>query len=72
MIRGKKANEDISLTPVRDEQRLVNQEPEPEQPQAEENPIESVPYADVSPPASEGESIEETVPELPPLVVGLR
>jgi hypothetical protein len=39
MIRGKKAKEDIYLTPVRDEQRLFNQEPEPEQPQAEENPI---------------------------------
>jgi hypothetical protein len=43
MIRGKKSGEDISLTPVRDEQRLVNQEPKPEQPQAEENTIESVP-----------------------------
>jgi hypothetical protein len=38
MIRGKKAEEDISLTPLRDEQRLVIQEPEPEKPQAEDNP----------------------------------
>jgi hypothetical protein len=49
MIRGKKAEEDISLTPVRDEQRLVSEEPEPEQPQVEENTIESVPEADVAP-----------------------
>jgi hypothetical protein len=70
MIRGKKAEEDISLTPVRDEQRLVNQELEPEQPQAEENQMESVPEADVSPPVLEGEPLEEAVPELPPLVVG--
>jgi hypothetical protein len=72
MIRGKKAEEDISLTPVRDEQRLVNQEPEPEQPQAEENLIELVPEADVSPPALEGETLEDTIPELPPLIVGSR
>jgi hypothetical protein len=72
MIRGKKAEEDIYLTPVRDEQRLVNQEPEPEQPQAEDNPMESVPEADVYSPALEGEPIEEAVPEIPPLVVGSR
>jgi hypothetical protein len=72
MIRGNKVQEDISLTPVRDEHRLVNQEPEPGQPQAEENPIESVPEADASPPALEGEPLEEAVPELPPLVVGSR
>jgi hypothetical protein len=72
MIRGKKAEEDISLTPVRDEQRLVNQEPEPDKPQTEESPIESVPEADVSHPALEGEALEEAVPELPPLVVGSR
>jgi hypothetical protein len=72
MIRGKKAEEDISLTPVRDEQRLVNQEPDLEQPQAEENTIESVPEADIAPPALEGEALEEAVPELPPLVVGSR
>jgi hypothetical protein len=72
IIIGKKSEEDISLTPVRDKQRLVNQEPEPEQPQAEENPMESVPEADVSPPALEGEPLEEAVPELPPLVVGSR
>jgi hypothetical protein len=37
MIRGKKVEEDVSLTPVRDEQRVVNPEPNPEQPQAEED-----------------------------------
>jgi hypothetical protein len=36
MIRGKKVEEYISLTPVRDDQRLVHQEPDQEQPQAEE------------------------------------
>jgi hypothetical protein len=36
MTRGKKVGEDVSLTPVRDEQRLVNLEPEPEQPHTEE------------------------------------
>jgi hypothetical protein len=72
MIRGKKAEEDTYLTPVRDEQRLVNQEPDPEQTQAEDNPMESVPEADVSLPALEGEPLEEAVQEQPPLVVGSR
>jgi hypothetical protein len=37
MIRGKKVEEDVSLTPVRDDQRVVNPEPDLEQPQAEED-----------------------------------
>jgi hypothetical protein len=37
MIIGKKVEEDVSLTPVRYDQRVVNSEPEPEQPQAEED-----------------------------------
>jgi hypothetical protein len=43
MIRGQKVEEDTSLTPVRDEQRLVHQEPEQEQTQAEETATEAVP-----------------------------
>jgi hypothetical protein len=42
MKRGKKVEEDVSLTPVRDEHRLVNLEPDPEQPQTEEETRESV------------------------------
>jgi hypothetical protein len=34
--------------------------------------MESVPEAYVSPPALEGEPLEEAVPELPPLLVGSR
>jgi hypothetical protein len=36
MIKGKKLEEDVSITLVIYKQRLVNMEPEPEQPQAEE------------------------------------
>jgi hypothetical protein len=36
MTRGKKVEEDVSLTPVKDEQSLTNLEPEQEQPQQEE------------------------------------
>jgi hypothetical protein len=72
MIRGKKVEEDISLTPVRDEQRLVHQEPEHEQPQAEETATESVPESSASPPALELDALEEAVPSLPSMVVGAR
>jgi hypothetical protein len=72
MIRGKKVEEDISLTPVRDEQSLVHQEPEQEQPQAEETATESVPESSASPPALEVDAIEEAIPALPSMVVGTR
>jgi hypothetical protein len=70
MTRVKKVEEDVSLTPVRDGLRLVNLEPEPEQPQTEEETRESLQETDVAPQALEGEAIEEAVPKLPPLVVG--
>jgi hypothetical protein len=72
MTRGKKVEEDVSLTPVRDEQRLVNLEPDPEKPQTEEETRESLQETEVAPQDLEGEAIKETVPELPPLVVGSR
>jgi hypothetical protein len=37
MIRGKNVEEDISLMPVSDDQRVVNPETEPKQPQAEDD-----------------------------------
>jgi hypothetical protein len=72
MIRGKKVAEDISLTPVRDEQRVVHQESDQEQPQSEETAAEAVPESSASPPALEVDALEEAVPALPSMLVGTR
>jgi hypothetical protein len=72
ITRGKKVEEDVSLMPVRDEQRLLNLETDPEQPQTEEETRELLKETEVAPQALEGKALEETIPELPPLVVESR
>jgi hypothetical protein len=72
MIKGKKVIEDVSLTPVRDEQRIVHQESEQEPTQVEETEAEAVPGSSTSHQALEVDALEEAVPALPPMVVGTR
>jgi hypothetical protein len=72
MIRGEKVTEDVSLTPVRDEQRMVHQELAQEHTQVEETAAESVPESSAPHQALEVEALEGAVPTLPPMVVGTR
>jgi hypothetical protein len=72
MIKGKKVAEDVSLTPVRDEQKIVHQEFEQEHTQVEETSAEAVPESSAPHQALEVEALEGAVPALPPMVVGTR
>jgi hypothetical protein len=71
MIKGKHVTEDVSLTPVRDEQIIVHQESEQEPTQAEETAA-AEPGSGTSHQALEVDALEESVPVLPPMVVGTR
>jgi hypothetical protein len=71
MIKGKQVTEDVSLTPVRDEQRIVYQEAEQEPTQVEETAA-AEPGSGTSNQALEVDALEESVPVLPPMVVGTR
>jgi hypothetical protein len=70
MIKGKKVTEDVSLTPVRDEQKIVHQEFEQEHTQVEKTATEAVPESSAPQQALEVEALEGAVPELPRMVVG--
>jgi hypothetical protein len=72
MIKGKKVTEDVSLTPVRDEQRIVHQEFEQEHTQVEETAAEAVPESSAPHQALEVEALEGAVPALPPMIVETR
>jgi hypothetical protein len=72
MIKGKKVTEDVYLTPVRDEQRIVHQESEQESTQVEETEAEAVPGSRTSHQALEVDALEEAVPAFPPMVLGTR
>jgi hypothetical protein len=71
MMKGKQVTDDVSLMPVRDEIRIVHQEYEQEPNQVEETAT-AVPESGTSHQALEVDALEESVPDLPPMVVGTR
>jgi hypothetical protein len=71
MIKGRQVTEDVFLMPVRDEQRIVHQEAEQEPTQAEETAA-AEPGSGTSNQALEVDALEESVPVLPPMIVGTR